>query len=64
MTTLALSLEFASSFCVRKSGGRETLGHAAMISFYRLIRKTDVISGPSVKTQQGYLAIGMLVGKH
>lgn len=49
---------------MRKSGGREGLGHVGMISFYLLIKKTDVISGPSVKTQQGYLAIGILVGKH
>lgn len=64
MTTLAVSLELGSSICVRKSGGRETLGHVAMISFYLLIKKTDVTSGPSVKTRQGYLAIGIFVGKH
>lgn len=63
MTTLSLPLEFASSICVRKSGGHEIHGHVVMITFYVLIKKTDVISGPSVKTQQGYLAIGILADK-
>lgn len=64
MTMLPLTLEFGSSVCIRKSDGSETLGHVGLISFYLLIKKTDVISGPSVKTQQGCLAIGILVGKH
>jgi hypothetical protein len=46
----------ASNICVREDGQHEILGHVVMISFYLFIRKTDVISGPSVKTQEGYLA--------
>lgn len=59
---------FVSRVCIkhlcRKSGRHEILGHVVMISFYLLIKKTDVISGPCVKTLQGVLAIEILVGKH
>lgn len=53
VTTLSLSAEFASSICVRRSGGREICAHVVMISFYLLIKKIDVISEPSVKTRPG-----------
>lgn len=48
-----LSPEFESGICVRKSDRYEICGCVVVISFYLLIKKTDIISGPSVKTQPG-----------